>query len=515
MSEPGWYHDPTDPTRLRLWNGTSWTDETRSAPSPTPAPAPPPAGTAFVPPSAAARPATLAFSPSSFSQQRTPRRGWWVVAGIATVLAVAAAATAVVITTRQAPPVEVTLLIATDVGADPFAEVIASVPPLAAVGPALPAGDQEPTVTEIAAATPGLYARSADTDACTIDLVANAVLADPAVATAFATAAGVTASELPAFLAGLTPVLLRYDTRVTSHRLAGPDPLASQAVLQRGTAVLIDTVGAPRVRCTGANPLTPPTLDGGEPTYVGMAWSGFTSSSLAAVVPAAQPLATIDVVDPTTGEAGRQILAAGGLVLQPDGLGLVTIGEPTDEVLTKLTALMGNPTVVEDTFIDGGLFLRVSWRSLTTVFQLPRGVAGEESTRFGFQGYLFGPWTTDEDGEPIWWVGLRGDDGSWEPTAWERSLATPEGIRIGGDANLANTTYPTTTLTRDLLPTDTAQGKNSICARRIPHEGIDPLPNIPINDQRISVDPNLRGLFFAPAQQGQVQGIGAGVLCLT
>jgi hypothetical protein len=56
----------------------------------------------------------------------------------------------------------------------------------------------------------------------------------------------------------LTAVRLRHDTRVTAHRLDGGDAEAYPAVLQAGTAVLIDEVGVPRVRCTGGVPLSEP-----------------------------------------------------------------------------------------------------------------------------------------------------------------------------------------------------------------------------------------------------------------
>lgn len=38
---PGWYRDPSNPSRLRFWDGAAWTDQLRDAPAPPPPPAMP------------------------------------------------------------------------------------------------------------------------------------------------------------------------------------------------------------------------------------------------------------------------------------------------------------------------------------------------------------------------------------------------------------------------------------------------------------------------------------------
>ena len=64
--------------------------------------------------------------------------------------------------------------------------------------------------------------------------------------------------SVPAFLRGLTPVVLRADTRVTNHGFRDGSATSFQSVLQAGTAVLVDDHGAPRVRCACGNPLKAP-----------------------------------------------------------------------------------------------------------------------------------------------------------------------------------------------------------------------------------------------------------------
>ncbi|MBI4260213.1 MAG: LCCL domain protein, partial [Actinobacteria bacterium] len=57
--------------------------------------------------------------------------------------------------------------------------------------------------------------------------------------------------------------------------------VAFQAVLQKGSAVLVDTDGFLRVRCASGSPLLPPeSLD--APTYSDTRWEGFDPSNLVA-----------------------------------------------------------------------------------------------------------------------------------------------------------------------------------------------------------------------------------------
>jgi hypothetical protein len=106
----------------------------------------------------------------------------------------------------------------------------------------------------------GLYGGTLDTAVCdAAQLVA--FLTDPAnraQADAWAEVQGITPAEIPGFVAGLTPVRLRLDTRVTNHGFDGSRATPFQAVLQAGTAVLVDDRGVPRAKCFCGNPLAEP-----------------------------------------------------------------------------------------------------------------------------------------------------------------------------------------------------------------------------------------------------------------
>jgi hypothetical protein len=96
--------------------------------------------------------------------------------------------------------------------------------------------------------------------------------------------------------ADLTPVRLRADIRVTAHRFDGDRITPYQAVLQAGTPVLVDRHGIPRVRCTGAIPLTPPQYRP-RPNYLRPPWPGFDKDNLVTVTPAPDDIRQFGLTD--------------------------------------------------------------------------------------------------------------------------------------------------------------------------------------------------------------------------
>jgi cell division septation protein DedD len=60
------------------------------------------------------------------------------------------------------------------------------------------------------------------------------------------------------YIRELTPVTLTQDTRVTNHNFVNGQAVGYQAILQAGTAVLVDKYGIPRARCRCGNPLLEP-----------------------------------------------------------------------------------------------------------------------------------------------------------------------------------------------------------------------------------------------------------------
>lgn len=149
-------------------------------------------------------------------------------------------------------------------------------------------------------AAPGLYGGTRKVAACDVEKQITALTDQPAKNKAFASVEGVAPSGVPAYLRGLTPVQLRLDTRVTNHGYENGAATSYQAVLQAGTAVLIDDRGVPRVRCACGNPLLPPVALKGTPEQKGHAWPGYRAGNVVVVEPAARPVDEFVMFDPKT-----------------------------------------------------------------------------------------------------------------------------------------------------------------------------------------------------------------------
>ena len=125
---------------------------------------------------------------------------------------------------------------------------------------------------------------------------------NPAKATAWAGVLGIVPADIPTFIAGLTPVVLRSDTRVTNHGFSNGAAIAIPAVLQAGTAVLVDKHGFPVTKCFCGNPLTAPTVYSST-TYVGPQWTMFVATSVTVIVPVTQVVNQFTIVEPSTGNS--------------------------------------------------------------------------------------------------------------------------------------------------------------------------------------------------------------------
>ncbi|WP_371602053.1 hypothetical protein OG345_02620 [Streptomyces sp. NBC_01220] len=145
--------------------------------------------------------------------------------------------------------------------------------------------------------TPGLYGGTRSVAACDVGQQIHFLAADPAREEAFAKAAGVDRAGVPEFLRGLTPVVLRADTRVGSHGFRAGSATAFQSVLQAGTAVLVDGRGLPRVRCACGNPLSRPVGAGEADGGRGEPWAGYDPERTVVVAPAAKTLTDLVIVD--------------------------------------------------------------------------------------------------------------------------------------------------------------------------------------------------------------------------
>jgi hypothetical protein len=228
-------------------------------------------------------------------------------------------------------------------GQDPFFDSVATSAVEVQAGGVEQVAGGSGAVESLGGDTPGLYGGTGQDAVCDPGALVGFLEEHRAKATAFARPLGISPRDIAEYVGGLTPVVLREDTRVTNHGFKDGQATPLQSVLQAGTAVLVDDLGVPRVRCACGNPLAEPAAVGGEPDYVGTRWGGFDETRLIAVSAAPGPLPEFELVDVDTGEAYEQRVGSGMLMLAQDGLGLVAFGTQEDETIRLLTEEMGPP----------------------------------------------------------------------------------------------------------------------------------------------------------------------------
>ncbi|WP_338702758.1 DUF6777 domain-containing protein [Streptomyces sp. Q6] len=187
-------------------------------------------------------------------------------------------------------------------GPDPFTDSTAtsegSPPPVTRTpqptGSASPSAQGEQSYS---GATPGLYGGTHSLGSCDVERQIRFLTTDQAKASAFAQASGIDRTEIPAYLRGLTSVVLRVDTRVTNHGYSDGHATTFQSVLQSGTAVMVDGYGMPRVRCACGNPLKPPVAFKGTPSHQGQPWSGYQPTKVVIVTPAPTVIENITIIN--------------------------------------------------------------------------------------------------------------------------------------------------------------------------------------------------------------------------
>lgn len=167
---------------------------------------------------------------------------------------------------------------------------------------------------------PGMFAGEFNAAACDVDVLAASLAADPERADAWAGVLSIAPGDIPGYLARTTPMYLASDARVVNHGYEDGDVVARDAVMQRGSAVLVDPLGVPRVDCVGGSPLLPADPVEGE-TFSGDGWVNFERERVILIAQAPAELDTFEVRDIDTGE----------LFVRPVGSrGEADVGEATD-----------------------------------------------------------------------------------------------------------------------------------------------------------------------------------------
>jgi hypothetical protein len=175
---------------------------------------------------------------------------------------------------------------------DPFTASVAAASERALTPDAPPAGTAGTTTSapaggaggvRLAGTAPGLYGGTRDDASCDPDQLVRHLEGNPAQARAWAGVLGIETSSIRSYVDGLTPVVLTRDTAVINHGYVNGRATPRPAVLQAGTAVLVDDQGAPRVKCSCGNPLVPPRAPTTATTYHGSRWSGFRPETVVTV----------------------------------------------------------------------------------------------------------------------------------------------------------------------------------------------------------------------------------------
>lgn len=233
------------------------------------------------------RPREAIAPPAPATSARRPNR---MLAGVAILIGVVVIAAVVARAMSSKDPVvtagEVFLEPAGQPGPDPFTEEIGQdVVDLVrfdeAVGGEGGSSGGPTGITTNVGTTPGLYGGTRDNGACDPAQLVAFLGDNPELGQAWAGVLGITPAGIADYVAGLTPLVLRSDVRVTNHGYAGGKATPRQSVLETGTAVLVDRTGVPRVKCGCGNPLVEPVAVQGTTSYTGDRWDGFEPSALA------------------------------------------------------------------------------------------------------------------------------------------------------------------------------------------------------------------------------------------
>jgi hypothetical protein len=153
---------------------------------------------------------------------------------------------------------------------------------------------------------PGLYGGT-EANSCDVAAMQAYLVTHPDRAAAWAAALMIDPSQIDEHFASLTPVALQTDTAVTNHGFDSGVATPFQTVLQAGTAVLVDAVGLPRVRCYCGNPLQTPAPRP-NPRYEGARWEGFDAQAVTQIATASTEIQQFVVVErEPDGEVGRVV----------------------------------------------------------------------------------------------------------------------------------------------------------------------------------------------------------------
>lgn len=400
-----WLPDPAARAEYRWWDGINWTDQVASGgvasvdPLPLDASLAPPAPSGAEPTmaDAAAEPADSNVEADASHAEATTapvesddrqNRGFLVPALLAAAALLAIGVGAVMLfaggDSAESTTVEALLEPADGLGPDPFTDEFAAQPvvtispdivaPLPGDAATVPessttaSGDldestsSEPSTTaaarqgdgivRVSGGTPGLYGGTQDNSSCNTSQLQTYLVDNPDKATAWVDALNndntitfrggtIGSEEVGDYIDTLTPVVLLADTLVVNHGFADGRATPRDAVLQKGSAVLVDSQGIPRTRCACGNPLTQPSPSATQVDPQGTPWPGYNPNKVAVVEPFPAGMTTLSVVDLSSGLMFQRPMGTKGEQDIPPSTTTTTTTEPT----TTTTVILGTGDV--------------------------------------------------------------------------------------------------------------------------------------------------------------------------
>lgn len=149
----------------------------------------------------------------------------------------------------------------------------------------------------VAGDDPNIYGGSGELSVCDADALVANLAANADLNAAFAEGIGIDAHDVERYVHSLTPVILRQDTWVTNHGYDNGRATPYQSVLQRGTAVMVDAYGVPRVRCSCGNPLAEAWNGYTAPEVDKANWDGYEPRDVVTIYETDVAIDTINVID--------------------------------------------------------------------------------------------------------------------------------------------------------------------------------------------------------------------------
>ncbi len=203
------------------------------------------------------------------------------------------------------------------------------------------------TAGSFPANTPGLYGGTLNQASCDAAAMVAFLQANPDKAAAWAASLGIDVAAIPTYVAELTPVILRTDTWVTNHGFRDGKANPITAVLQAGTAVLVDKFGQPRVKCYCGNPLKPVVVPS-SPQFIGPSWPGFSDTNITIIQETTVVINTFTLVNPLTNEVFERPAGSSGASDKPvSGLPSSGTAAPTTAPAPQARTSTGEHTLVQ------------------------------------------------------------------------------------------------------------------------------------------------------------------------